>query len=270
MPPLRQNQFGGTLGGPVLRDRTFFFGSYEGSTNESVADANVLGADQRRFAPAISRATAPCATRLTIPATGTCTPFAEQSDPGEPPRSDRHGAAAKRPASDVGRSAAESRVRRGTGPSARSVQRAARSPAVGDRPAGCPFQHLRCGRESAVRDERPPGDAGARVRPVVDDQDAEPRGHPHARLRELAVERGAFRVDDSVEGGQVERQSWHRLRRTSRPAGRHDRSARRGLPSDFNGRAVQHDRRSDRLHHASTTGISSCSTTSRSIAAPTG
>jgi hypothetical protein len=29
-PPLRQNDFGGTLGGPVLKDETFFFFSYEG------------------------------------------------------------------------------------------------------------------------------------------------------------------------------------------------------------------------------------------------
>jgi outer membrane receptor protein involved in Fe transport len=29
--PLRQNQFGGTLGGPILKDHLFFFGSYEGS-----------------------------------------------------------------------------------------------------------------------------------------------------------------------------------------------------------------------------------------------
>lgn len=29
-PPLRRNQFGGTFGGPVRRDRTFFFGSYSG------------------------------------------------------------------------------------------------------------------------------------------------------------------------------------------------------------------------------------------------
>jgi hypothetical protein len=29
-PPFKQNQFGGTLGGPVKKDRTFLFGSYEG------------------------------------------------------------------------------------------------------------------------------------------------------------------------------------------------------------------------------------------------
>jgi hypothetical protein len=29
-PPLRQNDFGGTLGGPILKDKTFFFFSYEG------------------------------------------------------------------------------------------------------------------------------------------------------------------------------------------------------------------------------------------------
>jgi Carboxypeptidase regulatory-like domain/TonB dependent receptor-like, beta-barrel len=29
-PPLRQNDFGGTVGGPILRDKTFFFFSYEG------------------------------------------------------------------------------------------------------------------------------------------------------------------------------------------------------------------------------------------------
>ena len=31
IPPFRQNQFGGTLGGPIIRNRTFFFVDYQGS-----------------------------------------------------------------------------------------------------------------------------------------------------------------------------------------------------------------------------------------------
>ncbi len=30
-PPLRRNQFGGTVGGPVIKNRTFYFGSYQGT-----------------------------------------------------------------------------------------------------------------------------------------------------------------------------------------------------------------------------------------------
>jgi hypothetical protein len=29
-PALRQNDFGGVLGGPIIKDKLFFFGSYEG------------------------------------------------------------------------------------------------------------------------------------------------------------------------------------------------------------------------------------------------
>lgn len=38
--PLRQNQFGGTFGGPILRNKTFFFASYEGLRIRSTAFRN--------------------------------------------------------------------------------------------------------------------------------------------------------------------------------------------------------------------------------------
>jgi hypothetical protein len=40
VPPFRRNQYGGTFGGRILRDRTFFFGSFQG-TNESSAPGAV-------------------------------------------------------------------------------------------------------------------------------------------------------------------------------------------------------------------------------------
>src|SRR5207245_9829324 len=32
-PPFRLNQFGGAMGGPIARNKTFFFGDYEGTRN---------------------------------------------------------------------------------------------------------------------------------------------------------------------------------------------------------------------------------------------
>ena len=82
VPPLRQDQFGGTLGGPLVRNRTFFFASYEGLRMErsltrafSVPSLAQRGGD---FA-----GSAPICDPLTIPATGTCTPFARNRIPQE-------------------------------------------------------------------------------------------------------------------------------------------------------------------------------------------
>jgi hypothetical protein len=48
--PLEQNQFGGTMGGPVKRDRAFFFGYYEGLRNRQgvTTSASVPTAAERR------------------------------------------------------------------------------------------------------------------------------------------------------------------------------------------------------------------------------
>jgi hypothetical protein len=48
--PLEQHQFGGTLGGPVVRDRTLFFGYYEGFRNTQglTTTATVPTAEERR------------------------------------------------------------------------------------------------------------------------------------------------------------------------------------------------------------------------------
>ncbi len=55
-PPYHQNQFGGTIGGPIRRDRTFFFGAYEGArvrrSQTAITNAPTLQQQQGIFDPA--------------------------------------------------------------------------------------------------------------------------------------------------------------------------------------------------------------------------
>ena len=80
LPPLRQNQFGGAVGGPVVRNRTFFFGSYEGTkmrrSQTSVFSVPTAGARNGNFA-GLGAVCDP----LTIPTAGVCTPFANNQIP---------------------------------------------------------------------------------------------------------------------------------------------------------------------------------------------
>jgi hypothetical protein len=82
IPPLRQDQFGGALGGPIVSGRTFFFGSYEGQRMErsltrtfSVPSAAVRSGDFAGLGGICDP--------LTIPTAGVCTPFPSNQIPSE-------------------------------------------------------------------------------------------------------------------------------------------------------------------------------------------
>jgi hypothetical protein len=81
-PPLNQNQFGGALGGPIVHNRSFFFGSYEGTRMDrsltrtfTVPTASVRAGD-------FSGGGTIC-DPLTIPTTGLCAPFRDNQIPAD-------------------------------------------------------------------------------------------------------------------------------------------------------------------------------------------
>ena len=50
--PFRNNQFGGSLGGPIVKDRTFFFGAYEGQRERVTSDFSLLVPTQTQVSQA--------------------------------------------------------------------------------------------------------------------------------------------------------------------------------------------------------------------------
>ena len=80
LPPLRQDQFGGTLGGPLVKGKSFFFGSFEGQRMKrsltrtfSVPPVAVRAGNFAGIASICDP--------LTIPTTGVCAPFPDNQIP---------------------------------------------------------------------------------------------------------------------------------------------------------------------------------------------
>ena len=105
-PDARQNQFGGTLGGPIVRNKLFFFGSYEGTYDRQQAQrfGTVPTAAMRRGD--FSASPNPIYDPLTGAANGSGrTAFAGNIIPAESPGPDRPEAHRRPAAADLRRSA---------------------------------------------------------------------------------------------------------------------------------------------------------------------
>ncbi len=55
-PPLRFNQFGGTIGGPIIKDKLFFFGSYQGDRFKTTGTPQTVTQESPQWRKAIADA----------------------------------------------------------------------------------------------------------------------------------------------------------------------------------------------------------------------
>src|SRR5581483_7761985 len=55
-PPLRFNQFGGTFGGPIIKDKLFFFASYQGDRFRTTGTPQTIVAETQQYRDAVTAA----------------------------------------------------------------------------------------------------------------------------------------------------------------------------------------------------------------------
>jgi hypothetical protein len=75
--PLRRNQFGASIGGPIVKNRTFIFGNYEGLRwfNSTNAASVVPSPDARNGFLCVASGSTPCASHSTVPVSSNVAPY---------------------------------------------------------------------------------------------------------------------------------------------------------------------------------------------------
>ena len=91
-PPFRQNQFGGSLGGPIVKNKVFFFGDYEGLRKAQGTNTTVNTVPTPALRTGDFQTTRPIYDPATVTAApGTASGYTRQLSPGNIVRPSSHG-----------------------------------------------------------------------------------------------------------------------------------------------------------------------------------